>query len=393
MKRRWAWLREEERFSSTASIASAPYRQAVLQHLADPAVRRAVESLERAGRELETAPETLVPGLGQLVPEHGPGRWLAGSGGPWVYPDQWQLASVTREAGERDDLARLADAGRTAARDLFQVMKAHGVPLAAYLAVVVQDIDSMGRFLSGGAPASGGKRIEVSPGEHGRVSSELLAVASAQRTVLRSADLLGVPVYAGGDDLLAFTPAAGALRAAQACHATVPASLPTASTAVLYFHYHASIQQAMTQARRMLEAAKSRGPEKHGLAVGFLRRSGASAVSVQPWAGPDGGDSAGLFQVFAREQERRLSPRLAADLQRDAAELDALARADERLYEAELARLVRRHAAQGDQGGRGAAVRAAAALAWLGRHEHAPDQVPGPHIAAQVGVFLRQEAR
>lgn len=393
VKRRWAWLSGEERFPSTASIASAPYRRAALEHLADPAVRRAVEALERIGRELEAAPETLVPGLGPLVPEHGPGRWLAGSGGPWVYPDQWQLASVTHEAGERDDLVRLADAGRTAARDLVKAMKAHRVQLASYLAVVVQDIDSMGRFLSGDALAAGGKRIEVSPGEHGRVSSDLLAVASAQRAVLRSEDLLGVPVYAGGDDLLAFVPAAGALRAAQACHAAVPASLPTASTAVLYFHYHASIQHAMTQARRMLETAKSRVPGKHGLAVGFLRRSGASAVSVQPWSGPDGGDSASLFEVFAREQEGRLSPRLAADLQRDAGELDAVAGADERLYEAELARLVRRHAAEGDRGGHAAAGRAAAALAWLGRHEHAPDHTPGPHVAAQVGVFLRQEAR
>lgn len=73
-----------------------------------------------------------------------------------------------------------------------------------------------------------------------------------------------MPVYVGGDDLLAFTPAASALGAARACRA-----------------------------------------------VGYLRRSGASAVSIQPWGVSDAGDTAGLFGIFARGQENRLSPRLA----------------------------------------------------------------------------------
>jgi CRISPR/Cas system-associated protein Cas10 (large subunit of type III CRISPR-Cas system) len=53
--------------------------------------------------------------------------------------------------------------------------------------------------------------------------------------------LLGVPVYAGGDDPLAFVPASTALDAAQRCHNTVPQSLPSVSAAVLFFHDHASI--------------------------------------------------------------------------------------------------------------------------------------------------------
>lgn len=234
-------------------------------------------------------------------------------------------------------------------------------------------------------------RVEVSTNEHSRVSTALLSVAEQQRSALRSPELLGIPVYAGGDDLLAFTTAASALKAAETCHDAIPASLPWASTAVLYFHYHASIRQAMHEARRLLEAAKDRVPGKHGLAVGYMRRSGASAVSIQPWPGPDGGSSAGLFGIFARGQASRLSPRLAADLLRDAGEFTALAEASQALYRAELARLVRRHS--GDRDDRVTAARVAGALEWLGEHEHAPDELPGPHAAAQVGVFLRQEAR
>jgi hypothetical protein len=389
VKRRWASLDGAGGFPSTASIASAPYRRAVLEGLGDEGVRQAVDDLERAGRQLDAVREAPVSGLGPLVPDAGLGRWLGTGGGPWVYPDRWETASVARETGPRDDLAEIAAAGKRAAIRLRAVMAERGVQLAGYLAVVVQDLDSMGRFLGGEAPSAGGEKVAASPGEHRRVSGLLQEVAAAQWAVLRSGGLLGVPVYAGGDDLLAFVPAARALAAAQECHAAVPLALPRASSAVLYFHYHASIQRAMSEARRMLETAKSRVPGKHGLAVGYLRRSGASAMSVQPWTGPDGETSAGLFGVFARSQEGRLSPGLAADLLRDAGELAALSRVSARSYQQELARLVRRHT----EGGGAPAARAAGALGWLGGHEHAPGEVPGPHAAAQVGVFLRQEAR
>jgi hypothetical protein len=392
VKRRWAVTNGEEGFPSTASIASAPYRRAVLEHPADEEVHRAITDLARAGQALDTSPETPVPGLDQLIPEAGPGRWLGVRGGPWVYPDRWEATSVAREAGQRDDLVQLAESGKKAAVRLRAVMAERGVPLAAYLAVVVQDLDSMGRFLSGAEPDAERRRITIAPHEQRRVSGDLLHVAADQRAALRSAELLGVPVYAGGDDLLAFTPAAFALAAAQASHRAVPSMLPHASTAVLYFHYHGSIQQAMSEARRMLEAAKSQVPGKHGLAVGYLRRSGASAVSIQPWTGPEGETSAGLFGLFARASASRLSPRLAADLHRDAGELAALAQVSERLYRAELTRLVRRHVEHGGDAATRVAE-AAAALAWLGDHEHAPNGVPGPHVAAQVGIFLRQEAR
>jgi hypothetical protein len=158
----------------------------------------------------------------------------------------------------------------------------------------------------------------------------------------------------------------------------------------VFFHYHASIQHAMSEARALLEAAKERVNGKHALAVGYLRRSVVSAASVQRWTGHGEASTADLFGIFARGQANRLSPRLAADLERDADELAGLLRVSERYYRAELARLVRRHSEGGD---REDAARAAGALDWLGRHERAPRSRPGPHVAADVGVFLRQEAR
>jgi hypothetical protein len=163
VKRRWAYLNDENGFLSTASIASAPCRRAVLEHLADEDVRAALADFARAARAVETTPEAPVPGLAALTPDSGPGRWLVRRGGPWVYPDRWQPEGLAREMGirkrgskaaSRDELARMAeiaDAGRKVVAHLRDVMAQRGVHLADHLAVVVQDVDSMGRFLSGAA--------------------------------------------------------------------------------------------------------------------------------------------------------------------------------------------------------------------------------------------------
>jgi CRISPR-associated protein Cmr2 len=427
VKRRWRHVNGPGGFPSTASIASAPYRRAVLRRLADRDVAEAVCVLDDARRAVEgvlgtAGRETPVPGLAPVSPEHGPGAWLARSGGPWVYPERWRPETLLREAGldpARDGSAMMAQIqqsardGSQAARRLRGLMEDNlmedngrpAVQLAGYLAVVVQDLDSMGLFLGGNARDAAGRKIDITPNEHRRVSRDLLRVARAQRQALESAALLGVPVYAGGDDLLFFSPAAMALDAAVACHGEIPSSLPTASTAVLFFHYHASIQQAMREARELLEEAKRQVPGKHALAVGYLRRSGVSAISIQPWPGQDGESSAGLFALFAREREPRLSPRLAADLERDAGELSRLSSLSQQarepkaaLYRAELARLVRRHAGASGEADRAAVMRVAGALDWLGSHERAPGpgdpaERAGPEAAARVGVFLRQEAR
>jgi CRISPR-associated protein Cmr2 len=411
VKHGWRRLHNLDGFPSTTSIASAPYRAAVLGRLGDPDVQSTVAKLAAAEHQIRNTlktrgHETPVPGL--PVPDRDPGRWLAVDGGPWVYPDRWRPETLAREAtvnrAAQQDLVRAITAavseGREAARHL---QKITGQPLASYLAVVVQDLDNMGSFL-GGMPAvnKAGREIKIPviPNEHGRLSRELLSVAEGQRKALESAELLGKAVYAGGDDLLAFTPAARALDAAMRCHDLVSEPLPHASTAVLFFHNHASIQQAMREARGLLEKAKDRINGKHGLAVGYLRRSGVSDVSIQPWSGYAKRNSAELFGLFRRDAEHRLSPRLVADLDRDVAELSSLVGVPGGIYQQEIARLVRRHI-NGTRDGHGldAAVKGIAeALVHLGEHERSPEE-PGakaavrPQAAARVGVFLRQEAR
>jgi CRISPR-associated protein Cmr2 len=390
VKRRWQRIQGGDRFPSTLSIASAPFRRRLLMLAANDEIGNEINAvmtaLHKEAHTVGGSGEARVPGL--LTGSNPGAQWFSRSGGPWVYPERWQPRTLARDTG-RDvgELRDVAQAGRTALNRLLKVADEHGVHRPTdYLAIVVQDLDGMGRFLGGEGVNAANVTLAVDPGEHRRVSGLLGRLAAGQRTALQRADLLGVPVYVGGDDLLAFAPATTALAAAQACHDLISPELPTASTAVLFFHYQAGLQAALTRARELLDTAKESVSGKHALAVGYLRRSGVRECSIQPWSGTNGQSSAAMFQVFGRDVAHPLSPRLVADLERDTDELAALHRRDQELYRAELTRLVGRHLG-GEKAGRAqAATEVAATLLELGAGQE-------PAGTARVGVFLRQEAR
>ncbi|MDA2810520.1 type III-B CRISPR-associated protein Cas10/Cmr2 [Nocardiopsis sp. RSe5-2] len=353
--------------ASTSGFASAFYRRAVLEHAADdPEVAGVVSDLHdmvthrpsglSTGTPVLDTPETPVPGLER--PEAGPLRWLWGRGGRWVYPQTWEAATLAREFGlatSGPDFAAFAEhcaLGRLAASELERLMGERGVaPPVPHLAVLAQDLDDMGAHLG---------RI-TTPEDHQRVSAQLDAVARAQTDLLRAPDVLGDAVYAGGDDLLAFTPAATALAAAAACYrapATAQAQLPSASSAVLFFHHRYPLHAVLETVRAALADAK-RMPDKHALSVGYIRRSGARGATVHPWrheTSTEAALAADDMAVFLPEpppegagergeqvRPRVLSPRLLADVDRDRDALADLRDADQDDYERELRRLVLRH--------------------------------------------------
>ncbi|GAA0405443.1 type III-B CRISPR-associated protein Cas10/Cmr2 [Micromonospora gifhornensis] len=400
VKRMWG-RRSDDRvgFPCTSSIASAPYRRLIMDRLGETDVRKAVTDLRDTVRELTRVRESRVPGL--EVPsgaEHeGLARWIAESAGPWVYPDFWNARRLRHEyaQGDRDkrNFSALAAAGWRAARALGQALAPAGsarLEPPAHLAVVAQDLDGMGKFLS--------KDTAVSATWHREISARLSELAATQRAALRTRELFGVPVYTGGDDLLAFAPAATALDVARECHRLVPLdTLPKASTAVLYFSSGSSLRRAVAEVTRLLHDAKESHPKKHALAVGFLRRSGTRESTIQPWTpAPEvattlapGGTAADLLSVFtASTTGRLLSPRILTELTRDAAEF-ADQQLPQELYEAELARLVARH------GGTPSDGRTLACLGYLERAGRPPhgDGRRTPERAARVAVFLRQECR
>lgn len=380
---------------SLASIASAPYRQHVLDQLAtDPKVAGPLKVLYEQGRWLRPS-EQRVPGL--TVPRlrdndtRAAAQWLANSGGPWVDPDRWHETAVAEALvdGVPQSADRIATTGRTAARDLAKVVER--LP-ATYLAVVAQDIDSMGLYLSGLAKARDGSSISVSVDEH-RAASKSLAETSIEQLRRLRADgpeaIHAVPVYVGGDDLLLLTPAGSALTAARLVHDAIPASLPYASTAVFLFSQHAALQPAIQQAWRMLEDAKALR-RKHGLSIGFQRRAGTFYQTVHPWATQSSRPPDNLALVDALgHADRGVSLRLVADLQRDQPQLDGLAKNGQLPHlKREAERLVRRHLPPGSS----QAVTVADAVVRVGLAE-AGQRGFNPVPAARVAAFLKQEAR
>jgi len=401
VKRRWLTQgpstpedQERRTFPSTSSIASAPFRRRVLARLSVREVRRAVQRLQLVVPRGLLSREAPVPGL---VWSDELGRWLVERAGPWVYPDAWQREPLEREYGMRlgpgVDFGRAADEGGRAAHELVRVMDeaAEVEAPTPYLALLAQDVDGMGRYMSGQGAARDGATLAVSPARHREVSQRLGDLGRWQSEELQGAERHGVPVYAGGDDLLAFVPAASALEAAQACHDGVPADLPTVSSAVLFFHRRGSLRLAVAEVQALLHEAKRAEAGKHALAVGYLRRSGVREQSVQPWESRDGRSAADLFGVFRRRDRASLSPRLVSELERDGTELDTLS---DELYAAELARLVARHHGRAEDSD---------ALLTMGGQERARPGTHGlathapatrtPVAAARVAVFLRQECR
>ncbi|MFC9938316.1 type III-B CRISPR-associated protein Cas10/Cmr2 [Nocardiopsis alba] len=367
-------------FASTSSIASTPYRIGVLRAWDLPDVRQNAVALHDAVRAVMGPGrfrfrEAPVPAVQLHRRDAEIARWWEDGAGPWVWPEAWQEERLTREygvGGHRVDPAAVRR-GRAAATALRESLEVEPNP---YYAVLVADLDSLGKVLSA-AP--------VDPTRHRALSQRLGELARKQRREVEEGQ--GVAVYAGGDDLLAFTPASTALEIAAACRDQAGADPTTLSCAVLFVHHIGSLRQAILQAQELLAAAKST-PGKNAVAVGYLTGSGSRATTVRPWEAHPVGDALQALRTFrpvdALHTAGGLSPRLLNDLYRERWALADLASIDRgRVYAKEVARLVVRH---------GGTEEDARILVGLGACEHAkPEWDPVPLEAAKVAVFLRRQ--
>lgn len=418
VKRCWPRLEgETPGFPPTNAFSSSKFRAEVLRRWDDSRVREAVRELRDAARKVDPDPSNDTPVPGMPDPDTDEGRtartWLRGQAGIWVYPETWHLHGLRRKHGEKhdnplaDEFTEAVRQGRAAATHLTELLGQPGggsstdslpsSPPCAYLAVLVQDLDSMGHYLSGDSLASDGNRLPVSAAQHRLVSQRLQELAARQRAAVEDADPRGRVVYAGGDDLLALLPADTALHAAQRCHDEVPDDLPTPSTALLFFHHAVPLQLALRRAREGLTAAKDARGLKHGLSVEYLRSSSTSDRYVGRWED----DPIPSLQVFlppTGERPMGLSPTVVHELERSADQLHGLLRSEEPsarpTARQEIRRLIERHVHSDEttetEHTRRFANDAHEAL-WNLRETRAEDEVPVR--AARIAVFLKQEVR
>jgi CRISPR-associated protein Cmr2 len=380
--KRWEGRRGGEVFPSTLAIASATYRSALLA--ASP-IR---ESLREPVRALAETVDRLDPQTGPGDPPEALAGWLERAAA-WLDPQRWDPGGL---ALEYEASADLVAAGERQARRILELARSQGIrPPSPYYAVVVQDLDRLGRAL--GRLGLAGQR---------EVSGQLTVLAAAQRDAV-GAVAGGFPVYAGGDDLLAFCPAAAALPVAATVRRLVTehlaggplgsagpdGSVVTASTAVVFGHMTSPLRETLLAAREAIGLAKTAtgrdGRSRDALAVLVRRRGGERTRLVQPWspAGIGGPDAAELLARLRPAGEPvGLSGGLAAQLERDGPSLSELAGRDLATVQAEIARLV---------GRRGGGPAAAEALTLLGVAERVTGGGFDPVPAALIGRFLAQE--
>jgi CRISPR-associated protein Cmr2 len=392
--REWPQARVGQ-FPSTASVASAAFRADVAERSAfDDEIRVGVDGLRVAVRELRKAQKAVdaghsaIPGLRERADGTGDaGRWLTAVDGGWCYPQSWSPQALMRD----HDLPAPPDAGlcaageRAAAQLASLATKADLSRPSRYLAVVVQDADHMGRRLAD-PPAQ--RRSDVLRW-HGEVSAALVDAAAGQSARLESPGLLGRAVYAGGDDLLGFVPAACALQAAVEVNGLFDESLAevlpdrSASVAVVFFHVNAPLRSVVATAQELLKDAKKAMRPGFGAAV--LRRGGQRARVALPWrVKPPGSADPVPAPVVVAELavalSGGLSGRLAAGLERDRDEIASL---PPLWRKREIRRLIGRH---------GGSERVASLLAeyaeragWRGGTLAADLAVVAHFLAAEVG--------
>jgi len=378
--------RQGQSFPSTVSVASTSFRARLITaaSMADADVRAelvdTVRRLDTAVVALDALPERRLridaPADLRPLTRHG----------AWVLPERWEPESLT-DAGITADRSTISQ-GRGAAVALGRLAERLGVPgPTPYYAVVVQDLDRLGRALSGLGLAA-----------QREVSRELADLAQAQRAAATDMSCPAAPVYAGGDDFLAFCPAASALELAGALRRLVDELLGegplrdagqdggpvTASTAVVFAHMTSPMQEAITAAQQALKLAKDTPgwdtKSRDALAVVVRRRGGERAKLIQPWRARAA--TVDLAKVQP-ESGGALSPGLASRLEADRQSFGELTDGQWPALEAELRRLVKR------QGGTTEAADALYELALRERSGGRFDPVP----AALVARFLTQECR
>lgn len=377
------------RFPSTGVVASAAYRARLLGWAsADPAfadrLRPVVAELDGLldqsanRRHQELAGVTVPEGLEALSTRLG----------VEVSPHVWDRADAEDFVPESVDTVR----GRALARRIAELAReAEIVPLSPYFAVIVQDLDHLGKRMG-----------MLSLADQRSASRALVELGRAQLEIARTVDHLAVPVYAGGDDFVALAPAAHAVEFAARLRrlvterlADTPLAGATASTAVVFAHFARPLRVAVAAAQRALPDAKDAlgpgGAHRDVLTVAAVRRGGERSRTVLPWQvnglNGDVDTVAALRRIAPDPAAGELSARLAAGLEHDRVELDELARARwGDVLAAEVGRRVIRH--DGD-----ATVAELLTALGLAERSGATGQLFHPRPAALVARFLSQECR
>lgn len=338
-------LRPAERFPSTASVATLPFKLQLMQHwdTVHDAATAHLDALNRlhAQSGAPFAQPEEFPYAATWITARPEVERLLKYDGDFFYPENLapeQLPDLLgRVPDERDRRAALR-AGSTLRGLLTAVADLPGTPPHPYLAVLALDGDRMGQLLGD---------CHNLP-QHQAISQALAHFAHVDVPRIVQIDYAGRLIYAGGDDVLALAPVTHALAMADALRQGLTAALSacgypgrTASAGVAIIHHTHTLEGALAAARAAEHAAKHTY-DRNALVLTFLRRSGEPTTMGLHWDYPS--DTLVPLPLLQDLQDRFatnvLSSKLAYDLRAEGAALAALPPVGQ---QAELTRLLTRH--------------------------------------------------
>ncbi|MDW8059333.1 MAG: type III-B CRISPR-associated protein Cas10/Cmr2 [Thermomicrobium sp.] len=315
-------------FPSLPTIAARPFVQ--------EAVRQAPQALET----YRDAFDLLVTSLGEEPRRYrrvGLGTDRFPYDGSFLYEATLEWPALLEELGLEPSAVepRRATAEgslRRARHALTELVRAVGRRPSRYVAVLVLDGDSMGRWLSE-AVGTGGEAA------HRAISQRLAAFAARAKELVENRFANAAAVYLGGDDVVALVPAEEAvplaLALAEAFHRITEGR--TASAGIAIAHWLEPLGDLLRAARAAERAAK-RLPRKRAVAVELQPRGGEIVRAVAEYEWLKSLQFEDLVERFRRDGPGSLSGRVPTDLRLAAR---VLPRADE-AFRAVLARSVTR---------------------------------------------------
>ncbi|MCP4427409.1 MAG: type III-B CRISPR-associated protein Cas10/Cmr2 [Chloroflexi bacterium] len=365
----------EGKFPSTSSIASAVFRQKLLDNSQLKAARdKFVIGLRSVkGTDGHLLPETLSKdSLPLLFAKHKDAPLLEYDG-ELFYPDTYTEKRLkddfnvpfteTAVTQLKQNLLALRSAAKS---------KNIGMP-PTYYALLFMDGDKLGDHLT---------KIDDIDGQRD-VSHRLMRFALQEVQTIVEDTHLGRVVYAGGDDLMAFLPLENVLAAAEALNEAYRQTLNigdghhyTASAGIAIAHHLAPLDRVLEAARAAEKLAKG-WYGRDSIAFSILKRSGEQLDVGSHWNFADEHAVLPIIQTVRdhlQSNEVDLSPKFAFDAQQEAAAIAKLPAA----HEKRLALLLQRHSKKLAETDR---VRLAAALSAIGQGIHTQLNNPGQQDA------------
>jgi len=297
-------LQFPNRFPSTSSIASAPFRYGVLQALDRHDIdttklrQKLKEFIQVLLKLFNKSAYLFFKRDGQYNPEY---FGLIGKviskptledelvqqfrsiDGDFLFEDTLISKTIEEYSGEKPTRQQMSGV-QQALSELLKAVDALNISRPQpYFVILSMDGDHMGKTLGG-----------LDKGQHKLFSERLANFARHDVTRIVEEEHLGRVVYAGGDDVLALLPVQDALQVAEKLRSEfekVVAAIGiknhkgnpvTASTGLAYVHHTHNLQAAVRAANDAQKIAKNNYGRK-ALGVEFLRRSGEPRSMGQKW--------------------------------------------------------------------------------------------------------------